>query len=501
MIFRAIVILFMIAIFLNSCKPSTSSGYEDNHDHAPSFQLTAYSDQAEVFAEASPFVAGVSSEILAHFSAIPGFKPIDRAQVKICLVMNGDSTFSSKTEIVKPGIYRIHLVPKEYGVADLLFIWQKEASFDSLLIFSVPIASSIEEAYQTAEALEVSDPNAVFFSKEQSWKIDFETNFPTISKQGMSLKTTAAIDILPSQLQFSVAGISGILKDDDNSLFPGKRFREGQIIAKITGNEMADNSFLVRLSAAKSRLDKAQNDYFRTQALAPERIISEKDLLDAKLEYEIALNDYQHLNARYSAEGQELRAPSDGYIHRVFAINGSFVQPGDQILSFHTGKKFLLTAEISPSFSGAFTDKLEGSVRLNQERSYSLDELNAELVSIGQSTQASNFLIPINISIAALSEFVPGTFAELNLISEGDDAVLIVPKQAIIEEQGKYFVYVQLHPELFEKRLVEVAFNYGETLGIRSGIATSERIVSRGALLIKLAQATGGLDAHAGHVH
>ncbi|MFZ4707519.1 MAG: efflux transporter periplasmic adaptor subunit, partial [Bacteroidales bacterium] len=76
-----------------------------------------------------------------------------------------------------------------------------------------------------------------------------------------------------------------------------------------------------------------------------------------------------------------------------------------------------------------------------------------------------------------------------------------VPNDALLEEQGNYFVYVQINPELFEKREV----NPGATDGLRTelikGVSANERIVSRGATLVKLTQATGTLDAHSGHVH
>jgi hypothetical protein len=36
---------------------------------------------------------------------------------------------------------------------------------------------------------------------------------------------------------------------------------------------------------------------------------------------------------------------------------------------------------------------------------------------------------------------------------------------------------------------------------IKTGLNSGERVVTKGAILIKLAQATGTLDAHSGHVH
>jgi hypothetical protein len=78
---------------------------------------------------------------------------------------------------------------------------------------------------------------------------------------------------------------------------------------------------------------------------------------------------------------------------------------------------------------------------------------------------------------------------------------LTVPNTSLVEDQGIYFIYVQITPELFEKRLVTVGITDGVRSEILSGLDESERIVTRGAVNIKLAQSTGTLDAHSGHVH
>ena len=93
-----------------------------------------------------------------------------------------------------------------------------------------------------------------------------------------------------------------------------------------------------------------------------------------------------------------------------------------------------------------------------------------------------------------------GSFVEVYLKSVTNNQALTIPNSALLEEQGNFFVFVQVNPELFEKREVFIGSTDGEKTEILKGI-TSERIVTRGVMLIKLAQATGTLDAHSGHVH
>ena len=85
--------------------------------------------------------------------------------------------------------------------------------------------------------------------------------------------------------------------------------------------------------------------------------------------------------------------------------------------------------------------------------------------------------------------------------TQGSTKALTIPNSALLEEQGFYFVFVQITPELFEKREVKIGGSDGLKTEIIKGISSSERIVTKGAVLIKLSQASGALDAHSGHVH
>ena len=79
--------------------------------------------------------------------------------------------------------------------------------------------------------------------------------------------------------------------------------------------------------------------------------------------------------------------------------------------------------------------------------------------------------------------------------------ILSLLYQMMVEEYGNYFVLVQLNPEIFEKREVKVGLSDGLYTEVRNGLSESDRIVSKGAVIVKLAAVSNSLDPHAGHVH
>jgi cobalt-zinc-cadmium efflux system membrane fusion protein len=66
---------------------------------------------------------------------------------------------------------------------------------------------------------------------------------------------------------------------------------------------------------------------------------------------------------------------------------------------------------------------------------------------------------------------------------------------------GNYFVFVQQTPELFEKRPVLIGVNDGRRTEIKEGVLAGERVIAKGAVLVKLSQSAGAIDVHSGHVH
>lgn len=67
------------------------------------------------------------------------------------------------------------------------------------------------------------------------------------------------------------------------------------------------------------------------------------------------------------------------------------------------------------------------------------------------------------------------------------------------EEQGIYFVYLQIAEEEFVKREVGIGESDGKNVRILSGLKEGERVVVKGAYQVKLASSSSVLPE--GHSH
>lgn len=74
--------------------------------------------------------------------------------------------------------------------------------------------------------------------------------------------------------------------------------------------------------------------------------------------------------------------------------------------------------------------------------------------------------------------------------------VISLPHTALTEEQGSFFVYLQVDEEGYKKQLVTLGADNGERVQILSGVKAGDKVVTQGAYQVKLAGATNAIPAH-----
>jgi len=491
----------LLAFILASCNHQPAAEKEHEHEE-PKFQYTAYSHDFELFAEADPFVVGETANVLSHFSLLPGFKALESGSMIVRLTVNGKEVNQSLEKPTRKGIYSFDLKAETAGKGSLKFqIANGNGTFE-VVVPDVTVFATHDEVHKAAEKIVVPRTNTSVFTKEQSWKVDFATDFPRNEPFGQIIKTTALVQSSLGEEMMVTAKTNGIVMILGNGVLEGKDVSKGQVLFSISGSEMADNNISVRYAAAKNDLEKAKADYERATELAKDKIVSAKDLLSAKIQYDNAKAQFDNLNNNFSASGQSVKSPMNGFVKQLLVNNGTYVQAGQPLTTIAQNKTLMLHAEVQQKYAAILGSIVTANIRTVQEnQTYSLEQLNGKVLSYGKSGNADNYLIPVSLQIDNQGNFTAGGFVELYLKTLTNTMALTVPNTSLLEEQGVYYLYVQVHPELFEKREVKIGVTDGIRTEIQSGLNINERIVTIGAILIKLAQATGTLDAHSGHVH
>lgn len=505
--------LIILVLTLQSCNRHSHDS-NDGHNHEqeesvaqqedyeePKFQYTAYSNEFELFAEADPFVAGETANILAHFTRLPGFEPLEKGKITAIIQVDGSETLQVLDAPTRQGIYSFNIQPETAGNGSLRFVVEHENETFSIQVAGITVYNERQVAREAAESIRIARTNTTAFTKEQSWKIDFATQLPEVKPFGQVIKTTALVQPSSGSERVVVAKTGGIVNISSGNLLAGKDVAAGERLFTISGSSF-ENNLSVRYAEAKNNYDKALANYERMKALAEDKIVSQRDLLEAGNTYSNAEAIYSNLRSNFTAEGQSVSSPVTGFIRQVFVENGAYVEAGQPLVTVSQNKSLVLTADVAQRYAPVLSGIVSANIRNTVSGDfYTLEELNGKILSYGKAANTNNFLIPVNLEIDNTGTFIPGNFVEVYLKTLSGTHVTVIPNTSLLEEQGNYFVWVQITPELFEKRLVVTGISDGINTQIEKGLSPDERIVSRGAIMIKLAQATGTLDAHSGHIH
>lgn len=499
---KQLLYIIPLAFALVGCKGISQQADDSAHAHESKLQLTEYSNSMELFAEADPFAVGKNSSILAHFTWLDSFKPLENGDVTITLIVGKKGIKQTISQPVVAGIYKFEIQPQVSGTGKIIFEINSGQGKTQITVNNITVYDDIHDAEHAAEGLVLSETNTTVFTKEQSWKIDFATEHPKVELFGQIIKTTAQVQSAQGDEILVSAKTNGIVMLSAQNVLEGESVSNGQILFSVSGSGLADNNSSVRFLEAQNNYGKAKSDYERLKELAEDKIISEKDLLIAKNQYDNTKVIYDNLNENFNAEGESITSSMNGYIKQVFVQNGQYIEAGQPIVSISQNKTLVLRAEVRQKFASILSTIHSANIRtIHDNQTYSLEQLNGEVLSFGRNANNDNYLIPISLQIGNNGSFVSGSFVELYLKTVSSSQALTIPSSALLEEQGIYFVFVQVTPELFEKREVKIGVSDGLKIEVLEGIAQQERIIITGAILVKLAQATGTLDAHSGHNH
>lgn len=349
---------------------------------------------------------------------------------------------------------------------------------------------------------EDENSNIVHFSDEMQAKVVFQIGQVQREKLGQIIHTAGRIEPLTGTEQAVVAAASGIVTFGDDSVVEGMKVRQGDRLFLIESSGMADDNMQVRFAAARSEYELALSEYKRKESLAAERIVSESELLQAKAELEQKEAVFKSLEDNFRDGRQTVTSPMSGYVTGINCENGHYVEAGTVLAHVSQCREMQVVAEIQPRYYSSLSEIDDITIRpMGTDIPVSMKEQGGRVVSYGMAVSDERPLLPVTFTVSVLPGIASGTFADVYIRCRGERETLVVPVGAVVEEMGSYSVYVNVGPEHFEKRQVMTGVTDGRMIEIRSGLEEGERIVTRGAVLVKLAAAGGKLDAHAGHVH
>lgn len=332
------------------------------------------------------------------------------------------------------------------------------------------------------------------FTAAQAEAVGLETEIVEPAPFRSVIHTGGVIQNLQGNETDIVATSAGVIYFTNPSISEGLQVGKGAEIASVTARNLQDGDPVVK---AKVAYETAEKEYLRAERLVADKIISEKEFEQAKMNYETAKAAYEGQAANLSERGVALKSPSAGFISRLYVGQGEYVNAGQTIATVISGGRVQIRADLPEDRFKALGHIHDANFRpAYDELAYNIKELKGHVVSCGRTVADGSAYLPVTFEFENRGGFIPGSFADVWLLTDSRDDALSVPVSALAEDQGVFAVYVRLEPEVFTRREVEIGQSDGMRVEILKGLKGGEEVVTRGTHQVKLASASTAIPGH-----
>lgn len=337
----------------------------------------------------------------------------------------------------------------------------------------------------------------IVFTRQQADAIGLEVYNVDPGIFSQVIKTSGQIQSAQGDEATIVATTNGIVSFPARSIIEGAPVGTGTTIVTISARNLYEGDPVAK---AKITYETALKEFKRAEGLVKDKIISEKEFEQSRLKYENARTAYEAQATNVTASGVKVTTPISGYIKNRLVNQGEFVSVGQPIATVSKNRRLQLRADVSENYFNEL-GKIRNAnfvVSYNNE-AYRLADLNGRLLSFGKAADETSFYIPVTFEFDNIGDFIPGSYVEVYLLATPQNNVISIPVSALTEEQGIYFVYLQIGEEEFLKREIAIGESDGKNVRVLSGLSTDDKVVIKGAYQVKLASNSSVLPE--GHSH
>ena len=288
----------------------------------------------------------------------------------------------------------------------------------------------------------------------------------------------------------------------------GKRVRAGDVLAELESGEYREARAALARGGAALRLAAATAA--RERDLYARGICPQRDVLEAEAQLAQARADERaargtllgygvpEAEAAALAGGDDpdvrgamlLRSPLDGTVLDRSLSPGALVQPGDRLLLVgDTRRVWVIAALREPEVAALASRGGREPARAEVEvAAYPGRRFGGVVAALGgtldEVTRTARARVVVDNPDGLLRQ---GMFARVRLaLGEGQaDGSLAVPEEAVLEDEGRSFVFVRAEGAYWVRRPVTTGRAFAGWVEVAGEVKAGDEIVTRGAFLLK----------------
>jgi membrane fusion protein (multidrug efflux system) len=248
----------------------------------------------------------------------------------------------------------------------------------------------------------------------------------------------------------------------------GDVVKQGQLLCRLDDDEQR-----VALAEAKINQVQSKSEFERIESMFEQNLISEKEYLDAKYQFELAVNRYEAAAVRY--EYTRIRAPFDG------VITERLVDEGEQV---NIGTRLFVMADTDPLQLTMYLPEGEiKSIRTGQ-LVHIIPDANPDMRFTGEvirlAPEVDKRTGTIKVTAQTRGGGIPGSFVRVRIVTDTRPSTLTIPRRGVVADAGERYVFIA---EADTVRRLEVFVGYEDEgyAEILEGLELGDSVVVAGA--------------------
>ncbi len=493
---RVVLTLFVGVAPLASVGCEQEPAAETLEPGIGSVVVSQWNESTELFLEYPHLVAGQPTGNWAiHLTSMETFEPIRSGSLVVNFLSAESVQASFPIEgVARDGIFLLDPVVATPGHYRVELALESPQARSTHVLPDVQVFASESDA---PLAEEEEEGGGIAFLKEQQWQMPWAV---TPAATGSILGTIAVPGevVAPDGALVQVgAPVAGIALEESNRTAPsvGQNVTRGQVLAVLAPT--AQEGGFARTVATVQRLER---EVQRAEQLVEAGAIPRRRLEEARYDLEVARAEAEAMGASASdgPSRLQLTSPMTGVVATRSFIPGGRVEAGEPLFTIVDSGAAWLRLAVPAEIVSSVLEGASGRYRL--EGSEEVRE-TGRLVSIGRIMDSQTRTVPVVFDVSATSDrFFYGQLAEGFVPLGGEASGIVIPNEAIIDDNGTDVAYVQTGGETFERRILALGPTDGTHTLVQAGITPGELIVVKGAYQVRLASMSGSEFAGA-HAH
>lgn len=247
----------------------------------------------------------------------------------------------------------------------------------------------------------------------------------------------------------------------------GDLVKQGQLLARLDGERLR-----LEMLSAKANLEQAQKEYKRNADLHERNLISASVFEGLKYDLEALRANYELKQLNYDYSG--IRAPIAGVVSSREIKLGQNLNVGDVAFRITNTSELQAHLQIPQSelikFAAGHGATLEIASMPDSRFPATIERISPTIDARNGTFRATAFIDNAGGNLA------PGMFARFTIAYEVHEDALVVPSDAVVEEDEQATVYVVANGEV-SRRAVQIGIESDGIVEILNGLSEDENIV------------------------